>query len=116
MLTVTFVWPFQELSQNARKHWAVVAKAKKQYRALCGWAAKEAGAKKITADCLRVHLEFYPPDRRKRDEDNMVAAMKSGLDGLADALGVDDSIFRLTHSVNEQIGGYVKVTVREVQP
>jgi crossover junction endodeoxyribonuclease RusA len=39
-------------------------------------------------------MRFCPPDKRKRDLDNLLARMKAGLDGLADALGVDDTIFR----------------------
>ena len=32
MIEVVLGWPPTDLSPNARKHWAVVAKAKKQYR------------------------------------------------------------------------------------
>jgi crossover junction endodeoxyribonuclease RusA len=45
---------------------------------------------------LRVTLKIYPPDKRRRDWDNIVASLKSGLDGIADALGIDDSRFRLS--------------------
>jgi hypothetical protein len=36
-------------------------------------------------------LYFFYPDRRRRDDDNYVARMKSGLDGISDAIGQDDS-------------------------
>jgi hypothetical protein len=46
-----------------------------------------------------------------RDQDNLIASMKSGLDGLADALKVDDSNFRVTFDISDDIGGMVKVSV-----
>lgn len=58
-----------------------------------------------------VHLVFVPPDRRNRDADNMLASMKAGLDGMADAMKVDDSKFKVTIDVSDDIGGMVKVTV-----
>lgn len=62
-------------------------------------------------DVLAVHLEFYPPNKRSRDWDNLLASMKSGLDGLADGLGVNDSLFRPSVAVADAIGGFVRVTV-----
>ena len=43
--------------------------------------------------------------------DNMLASIKSGLDGISDALQVNDKQFRLTLEVSEDIGGMVKVEV-----
>lgn len=39
------------------------------------------------------HLEitFHPPNKIKRDLDNMLASIKSGLDGIADGFKCDDS-------------------------
>ncbi len=89
-------------------------RAKKQYRTACWIAARKAGMSAATlmgADEAAVHLTFYPPDRRIRDQDNLIASMKSGLDGLADALKVDDSNFRVTFDISDDIGGMVKVSV-----
>jgi crossover junction endodeoxyribonuclease RusA len=42
--------------------------------------------------------------------DNMLASMKSGLDGLADATGIDDRHWRLSIGVGEPVkGGQVLV-------
>jgi len=38
-------------------------------------------------------ITFIQPDRRARDRDNLLAACKPMLDGVADALGVNDSQF-----------------------
>lgn len=58
-----------------------------------------------------VSLTFLPPDRRRRDLDNLIASMKSGLDVLADALGVDDNRFKLSAELADEIGGFVRVEV-----
>jgi crossover junction endodeoxyribonuclease RusA len=41
-------------------------------------------------------ITFHAPDKRRRDMDNAIAAMKPQLDGLADAMRVDDNRFRLS--------------------
>ena len=110
-LTVMLPWPPKELSPNARQHWTVLAKAKKAYRAACAWTAKEQGAGRIEADKLHLSLVFYPPSRRAYDLDNALARMKSGLDGLADVLGVDDKRWSLTISKSDEVGGLVRVEV-----
>lgn len=110
-MNLTLPWPPKELSPNARIHWAQLAKAKKDYRAACGWTAREQGAKRIKAQRLHLSLTFFPPTRQAYDLDNALARMKSGLDGLADVLGVDDKHWSFTISRADEIGGYVKVEV-----
>lgn len=117
MLTVILPWPPSGLSPNARTHWAALAKAKKSYREACAWTAKLHGASPIQADRLHLMLEFVPPSRRVFDLDNALASIKSGLDGLADVLGVDDSRWSLTimKAPDGEIGGMVRVTIRELE-
>lgn len=116
VLTVNLPWPPSALSPNARHgHWGQLARAKAQYRRACAFVALAQGARSLKGSCerLSVHLTFVPPNRHHRDDDNLIAAMKSGLDGLADVLGVDDSKWHVTHdpvSVAE-IGGFVRVAV-----
>lgn len=110
-MQATFPWPPSSLSPNTRQHWSKLAKAKKQYREACAWTAKQQGAKPIKAEKLHVSVTFYPPDRRKRDLDNMVSSCKALFDGLADVIGVDDSKWTLTIKKAEEIGGMVKVTI-----
>lgn len=112
-------WPARALSPNARGHWSALARAKKSYRARCRAIAAAAwprlpehlvGGTTVRID---VGLLFVPPDRRVRDLDNLVASMKAGLDGVADALGVDDSRWRLRIEMAQQTapGGVVLVSV-----
>ena len=111
-VTLTLPWPPKELNPNARMHYMALAKYKKTYRAACAWQAVAQGIGRMKAKRLDVQLTFYPPNRRARDADNCLAAMKSGLDGLADVLGVDDSKWRITFEMADTIGGMVKVEVK----
>ena len=113
MLSLTLPWPPTILSPNSRVHWSKLARAKKAYRAACAWTAKEQGAQRIEAERLHLTITFVPPNRRAHDLDNCLARMKSGLDGLADVLGVDDKAWSLTISKSDEVGGMVRVEVSE---
>lgn len=104
-------WPPSGLSPNARLHHMAKHKLRSAYRTDCAWQAKAQGARAIKADALRLRITFVPPDRRPRDLDNMLASIKSGLDGLADVLGVDDSKWSLEILRSAQVGGMVRVEV-----
>lgn len=112
-MNIILPWPPTGLSPNARLHWAKLARLKKQYRATCAWQARIQGARAIKANALHITVEFVPPTRRAFDLDNALARMKSGLDGLADALKVDDSRWELTirKAPAGTIGGFVRVHV-----
>lgn len=113
-MKVVLPWPSPALSPNARTHWRRRAEAVRRYRATCGWAAKAAGLRRIEADRLAATIIFQPPTAGRRDTDNMLASIKSGLDGLADVLGVDDSNWSLTLRREAPVrGGAVTV---EIEP
>ena len=87
--------------------------AKKAYRYACHMLTRQAGIK-IDPDARPlVSIEFVPPNRRPRDWDGCLAAIKAGLDGVADAIGCDDSRWRLEISMAPDgvIGGMVRVQV-----
>ena len=109
--TVTLPWPPKELSPNTRQHHMALHRAKKAYRADCAWQAKDQGMKLVNAETLHVHLTFHKPTKRAMDLDNMLARMKSGLDGLAEVLGVDDSLWTLSLEIAPTVGGMVVVEV-----
>lgn len=110
--SVLLPWPPKALSPNARGHWSKRSRAAKSYRMQCFLMAKQA---RLVAPAGRIllALEFIPPTRRRRDDDNLLAAFKAGRDGLADALGIDDSQFvsqvQLSAGVHPQ--GAVRVTL-----
>lgn len=113
---VVLPWPSKDLSPNARVHWSKRSKAAKSYRMQCFLFAKKAGLV-APAGRILLALEFLPPNARRRDDDNLLAAFKAGRDGLAQALGIDDSRFvsqvRLSDTVRP--GGAVLVTLSTYQ-
>lgn len=84
-------WPNRNLSPNARVHWSTLAKAKSRAIKDAFNCVKEARVGKIVADRLLVRYTFLPPDRRPRDADNLISSCKAFQDGIALAIGVDDS-------------------------
>jgi crossover junction endodeoxyribonuclease RusA len=113
-ITIRLPWPDPILSPNARAHWAKIAKAKKSYRRACwgeAMAKRQAVSGKLTID-----LAFIRPTKRAHDADNLVARMKAGIDGIADALGIDDRNFQLgtiTIADTTEKGGAVVATIRQ---
>lgn len=111
--TLTLPWPPRACSPNMRTHWAVLSVAKKKYKKDCFNLTKEAVIKVPTKPFM--HVQIYPPSKRRMDIDNVWASCKSGLDGMAQALGIDDSIFRdYRLTMMDQVGGMVKITFSEV--
>lgn len=115
---IVLAWPDKVLSPNARAHYHAKAKVAKAYRE----AAYERMMGFIIADAhgenderwnpQHLSITFYPPDKRKRDLDNMLSSIKAGLDGIADALGVNDERFALTIRKGDPVkGGQVCVEV-----
>lgn len=109
MTELILPWPPRVLSPNARVHWAVRSKAAKLYREACFVLARKAGWTRAPEGRLHLWIDFYPPDRRHRDDDNCLSAFKHGRDGIADALRVDDKVFVSHPLVKSEIGGIVKV-------
>jgi len=98
---LTFPWPDRRLNPNARIHRMELAKLKKAAREDAAWVVMQqttqAGRAKVGGNGGPVLLDitFHPPDKRRRDLDNMLASCKATLDGLADALKIDDQRFEI---------------------
>ncbi len=86
-MELTLPWMPKALSPNARLHWSTKSKAAKAYRNACYILAKQSGIAIDWDGDIHAWIDFYPPDKRHRDDDNMIAAFKAGRDGVADALG-----------------------------
>lgn len=94
-MRITLPFPPADLNPNKRLHWSKKAKAAAAYRKECHLLTLEAGCRGVDWDGdIHVWIDFFPPDRRGRDDDNLISAFKSGRDGIADALGVNDKRFR----------------------
>jgi len=115
VITITLPWPPKELSPNARLHWAQVSRVKKAYRDACYYLTLSEldRTKQLNDGPVSVHLEFFKPNRRAMDWDNLIARMKAGLDGVSDALKINDRQFRLSMNVADEIGGFVRIHIGE---
>jgi len=96
-LVVVLPFPDRRLNPNSSKgkHWASTVALRKSARAGAALltTAAAAGHEFERGAELALVITFVQPDRRARDRDNLLAACKPMLDGLADALGVNDSQF-----------------------
>ena len=101
-------FPPAKLSPNARCHWAQKARVFKSYKTQCFAILSQYRKALSGRECFE--LRFCPPDRHRRDIDNMLAASKALLDALSEVCGVDDSRFNLTIGKGEpRKGGAVIV-------
>ena len=111
-------WPPKELSPNARVHWATKSRKAKKHRNDCWLIASRSIAKinyQFSTERLKFKMTFIPPDRRRRDDDNLVASMKAARDGISIALGIDDKRFITEPVMSDEIGGYVKIEISELK-
>ena len=108
-----FPWPPKALSPNARGHWSKKSAAAKAYRKACWALTLQSGFRVDWEGEAHLWLTFFPPDRRARDDDNLIASFKSGRDGMAEALGIDDKRFRLHPWVSTTVrpGGCVEAVI-----
>lgn len=114
-MRIVFPWPPPQLSPNARLHWSKKAKAVKAYRIACMVLARNAGVKAGWEGKIHLWVNFYPPDRRRYDDDGIFSRFKAGRDGIADAMGVDDHRFCYRPFLSDEVrpGGEVVVTITD---
>ena len=110
---VVLPWPPKELSPNSTLHWSKKSKKKKEYRTACWALTLEAKLKAPKGEeKIDIEITFCPPDKRHRDADNMVAAIKSGLDGVADALKVNDRQFLPSFIFSDEVKGMIVLEIK----
>lgn len=92
---ITLPWPNKGMGSNSRKHWAVKAGIVRNARSAAYYITKEAQIPCIE-DAV-IEIAYYPPDKRKRDCQNMPFMCKAYIDGISDAMGCDDHGFRVRY-------------------
>ena len=95
-LMIQLGWPAKALSPNSRAHHMEKWRYAKASKDTAFWATRAVlGLSKFEHDGERIAvvLTAYPPDKRDRDSDNLLASAKSLLDGIALSLGVNDKFF-----------------------
>lgn len=99
-MRIELPWPSAKLNPNQSKgrHWSSGASLRKSAREeafALTWRAMSIRefVRPAPAGTVPLTITFVQPDRRARDRDNLLAALKPSLDGVADALGINDSQF-----------------------
>jgi len=95
MTTIVLPWPPMPLNPNKRVHWARKNTHYQRYKMAAYGVARKAGVGPTVSGAPRLVVTIHPPDKRRRDIDNVIASMKAAQDGIAWAMGVDDSVFRV---------------------
>lgn len=96
-------WPPSILWPNARVHHMALYRAKKDYREQCASLCIYLKTKTMhDAERINARITFFQPDRRRRDMDNMLAAIKAGIDAVAAHVGVDDSKWTMTLALSPE--------------
>lgn len=116
---ITLPWPNRRLSPNTRGNWQSKLEAKQQARNdgyLEARAAYSPDDDEPLSGDLQMRLVFHPPTRRHYDQDNVLASLKSSLDGVCQGLGIDDKQFKRTilDWAGVEQGGKVEMEIREL--
>ena len=120
MLEITLPWPpsvntyWRSVVIHGRNK-VLISEKGRNYRKEVAWTL--AGCKKFTG-LVRVEVECWMPDRRKRDLDNLFKAIGDSLTHAGvwdDDSQVDDlRIFRARKDGNLLIGGMVKIRIESL--
>lgn len=125
MFVIELPFPERKLSPNFRGHWAVILKAKRAAKNAAILATNEARSQLTESELalladpnalIPYALDITMPDRRNRDEDNVIASLKATYDGIASALDFDDSRLRLTWVSRSKPSKPGKVTISLFKP
>ncbi|MBO0358610.1 RusA family crossover junction endodeoxyribonuclease [Hymenobacter sp. BT186] len=92
ILRLVLPYPPSILNPNNRSHWAKKNPVKVRYREHCRALALSM-APTFPPGKIPLSIVFYPP-RNTGDLDNMLSSCKALFDGVSDAWGVNDKLFR----------------------
>lgn len=106
-MIIELPWPSATLSPNSRVHWRTKAGATKSAKNTAWVLTKEAMFRAaiksgVMAGPIGLAITFHPKQDRNRDLDNCQAMMKAALDGIALALGVNDTHFRPVSTIGDK--------------
>ena len=97
MITVHLPFPDPRLNPNRckGKHWASTVALRKSAREAAMLLTRQAsrGVTFPMGHEVSLKVIFVQPDKRLRDRDNLMASFKNSIDGIADALGINDVQF-----------------------
>jgi crossover junction endodeoxyribonuclease RusA len=111
-------FPAKILWPNGRGHWAAKAKAFKLHKTAAFYAARQSfvlGSRSKSSRLIDWSVTIHPKTAHAIDDDNARASLKAYQDGLALALGVNDSQFNAPSlTFGEPIkGGLVRIVIAQ---
>lgn len=113
-MTIALPYPHKALWPNAPRstHWGTKSREAKKLRQEAAWATK-AASPRIGDSPIPIHITVCPKRTGPApDKDNAVAAAKHAIDGIADALGINDRHFAApTVTISDQRTGQFLITV-----
>lgn len=115
LIEIILPWPDSTLmpNRNIGRHWAMRHNAKGAAKMEAIDQARKWRGVLPPGAGLAVSIKLEPPDRRKRDIDNLLAALKPSIDGLAQGLGINDA--QICRTVIDRLeptpGGRVLISV-----
>lgn len=101
-MQIELPWPPSSLSGHAKGHWRDKSSVTAKHRAWAKAAAIAAGARTLVlpAGDIPIRFIFIPPDRRS-DRTNFPNRLKPAIDGIAEALRVNDRRFLPSYEFHE---------------
>jgi len=93
LIEFSLSWPDSALMPNRSigRHWGARHSAKATAKEAAALLARKWRGVLPESAALAVVITLEPPDRRARDVDNLLAALKPSIDGLAQGLGINDA-------------------------
>lgn len=116
MSKIIFPWLDSLLSPNRRMDRRALIAVRQRAKTEAFYLIRNSAPVVIETN-LQLTLTFHPPDKRKRDLDNLYATFKAYQDGIFLALGMDDYLIErvILQRGNVIRGGCVTVELKETK-
>ncbi|MCW1887683.1 hypothetical protein OKA04_23300 [Luteolibacter flavescens] len=100
-MTIVLPIPSRKVTPNGRAGWRAKAKLVRKYRSLAFWRMLELlGGEKPPRPVAYSYRYHWGSNRR--DDDNAIASGKAYLDGICEALKIDDRELRFRELIHEK--------------
>ena len=107
--------PDPRLSPNARLHYMLLYKAKREAKEKAFAIAKKVGVPDKPYHRVHITITYVSKDKRRRDMDNLLASTKPTIDGIVLAKVIeDDSVFNVSYSLYYEVGDKAR-TIIEIE-
>jgi crossover junction endodeoxyribonuclease RusA len=93
-MIIELPYPHKALWPNGRSHWAIKARETKKHRQWAALGARACNPPVVGNGPIQIKIICHPKSRGPApDRDSIISSVKAYLDGIADAMGVNDRNF-----------------------